>query len=76
MAGTAPRVLGDSLVAVAEEEPAALILLIRHCSHMKQQEARLRLVTLLLLLALTALVLLTGRAQPGPWGEVGYRSSR
>lgn len=49
----------DSVMNMGPDEP--VLILIKHCRDMKQQETRLRLVTLLLLLSCTALfIFITG----------------
>lgn len=50
---------GDSVIGIGPDE--SVLILIKHCSDMKQQEMRLRLITLLLLLSCMALILFTGR---------------
>lgn len=46
---------GDSVIEVSPDE--SVLILIKHCRDMKQQETRLRLVTLLLLLSCMGLIL-------------------
>lgn len=64
---------GDAMMGVSRDEPA--LILIDHCRDMKKQEARLRLVTLLLLLGCAALFVYSTWAgsrqpdQPGPRGQ-------
>lgn len=50
---------GDSVIGIGPDE--SVLILIKHCSDMKQQEMRLRLITLFLLLSCMALILFTGR---------------
>lgn len=50
---------GDSVIDIRPDE--SVLILIKHCSDMKQQEMRLRLITLFLLLSSMALILFTGR---------------
>nr|XP_046232013.1 uncharacterized protein LOC124052126 [Scatophagus argus] len=52
----AETALGESMVNMGSDE--SVLILIKHCQDMKQQETRLRLITLLLLLSCTALVLI------------------
>lgn len=58
---------GDSVIDMREDESA--LILIKHCNDMKQQEARLRLITLLLLLVNMALFLFTNRLSPWHQGD-------
>lgn len=46
---------GDAVIEVIPDE--SVLILIKHCRDMKQQETRLRLATLLLLLSCMALIL-------------------
>lgn len=46
---------GDSVIEMSPDE--SVLILIKHCRDMKQQETRLRLATLLLLLSCMALIL-------------------
>lgn len=62
---------GDSVIAMGEDESA--LILIKHCNDMKQQEARLRLITLLLLLVNMALLLFTNRLSP--WHQGSFASA-
>lgn len=62
---------GDSVIAMREDESA--LILIKHCNDMKQQEARLRLITLLLLLVNMALLLFTNRLSP--WHQGSFASA-
>lgn len=48
---------GDSVIDVSPDE--SVLILIKHCRDMKQQETRLRLTTLLVLLSCMALILFT-----------------
>lgn len=50
---------GDSVIGIGPDE--SVLILIKHCSDMKQQEMRLRLITLFLLLSCMALILFTSR---------------
>lgn len=52
-----PTACGDAVIGVSPNEP--VLILIKHCRDMKQQETRLRLITLLLLLGCTALFCFT-----------------
>lgn len=62
---------GDSVIDMREDESA--LILIKHCNDMKQQEARLRLITLLLLLVNMALLLFTNRLSP--WHQGNFASA-
>ncbi|XP_075884676.1 uncharacterized protein LOC142889882 [Nelusetta ayraudi] len=62
---------GDSVIDMREDESA--LILIKHCNDMKQQEARLRLITLLLLLVNMALLLFTNRLHP--WHQGNFASA-
>lgn len=48
---------GDSVIDMGPDE--SVLILIKHCRDMKQQETRLRLITLILLLSCIALILFT-----------------
>ncbi|XP_078127416.1 uncharacterized protein LOC144531252 [Sander vitreus] len=50
-------VCGDAIIDMGQDK--SVLILIQHCRDMKQQETRLRLVTLLLLLSCTALFIFT-----------------
>lgn len=63
---------GESAIGMGEDESA--LILIKHCNDMKQQEARLRLITLLLLLVNMALVLFTNRLYP--WQQGNFASAQ
>lgn len=62
----------DSSISMGDNESA--LILIRHCNDMKQQEARLRLITLLVLLVSMVLVLFTSHLQP--WYQGNLASSQ
>ncbi|XP_031143173.1 tumor necrosis factor ligand superfamily member 15 [Sander lucioperca] len=50
-------VCGDAIIDMGQDK--SVLILIQHCRDMKQQETRLRLITLLLLLSCTALFIFT-----------------
>lgn len=60
---------GDALINVSSDE--SVLILINHCRDMKRQEARLRLITLLLLLGCTALFVYSTCANLGQHGKSG-----
>ncbi|XP_047229215.1 uncharacterized protein LOC124872865 [Girardinichthys multiradiatus] len=70
---------GDVVVGMPSEKP--LLILISHCREMKQQEARLRIITLLLLLSCAALFVFTNctdltRAPMAPVSSSAYSAQQ
>ncbi|KAL4005140.1 hypothetical protein ACER0C_004853 [Sarotherodon galilaeus] len=64
---------GDALISVTPDE--SVLILINHCRDMKRQEARLRLITLLLLLGCAALFVYSTCANLGQHGKSSRHGS-
>ncbi|XP_023253576.1 uncharacterized protein LOC111648055 [Seriola lalandi dorsalis] len=65
---------GDAMVAMGRDE--SILILIKHCRDMKQQESRLRLITLLLLLSCTTLFVFIKAADLKQCGNSGSIEQR